>query len=368
MYDRGRVLPYWLMFTFFAAGSLLSPPGQLGEQRRISPILLFGGLLVFLMIGTRYDVGGDWRSYGYLFRYLGHVSLSRALELGDPGFHFLNWSVHQLDGGIAWVNVACAAIFVWGLFRLAASQPSPALAILVAVPYLIIVVSMGYTRQSAAIGILMAGLASIQRGSTVLRFAVYVAVAALFHKTAVVVLPLVLFAGKRNRLLNFIAGVAMTILFYDLFLAAATDAFLKAYVEARYSSQGAWIRVILVVIPAATLLLKRRRLGFTEQEEKVWRYFAYASLALPIILLATPSSTAVDRMALYLMPLQVVVLSRVYLLFKSPKAGIAAVAALAFAIQFTWLNYAQHAQFWLPYRSTLLEDENDRRIGKNGRR
>ena len=56
-----------------------------------------------------------------------------------------------------------------------------------------VVVAMGYTRQLIAIGILMAGLASLGRGGSVIRFALYVALAALFYKIAVLVLPLVIF-------------------------------------------------------------------------------------------------------------------------------------------------------------------------------
>ena len=355
------MFPYWVLFSYFAAGALLvsERPSPDHPQKRI--YLLIGALVTAIMIGTRFKVGGDWRSYQFMFAFVEHVSLDRALEIGDPGYQFLNWSVQQLNGEIWWVNLVCAAIFIWGLTRLCLIQPKPLLAVLVAVPYMIIVVAMGYTRQSVALGILMAGLAALGRGGSVIRFAIYVAAAALFHKTAVLVLPLVIFAGKRNRILNVIAGVALFILFFDLFLSDSTDQFVKAYVEARYSSQGAWIRVILVVVPALLLLTTRGRFGLTEQEEKVWRYVALAACTLPIILITTPSSTAVDRMALYLMPLQIVVLSRAYLLFRNPKFGVVAVIAYALAVQFTWLTFAQHSKFWVPYRSNLLEDTSARR-------
>ena len=200
-----------------------------------------------------------------------------------------------------------------------------------------------------------------QRGGSVIRFALYVAVAALFHKTAVLVLPLVIFAGRRNRLLNIVAGAAAFVLFFDLFLAESTDQFVKNYIDTRYSSQGAWIRVILNLIPAVLLLSKRGRFGLTEHEERVWRYIAIAACVMPIILIVTPSSTAVDRMALYLMPLQIVVLSRAYLLFKKLRFGVAAIIIYAFLVQFTWLNFAQHSKLWVPYRSFMLEDTTDRR-------
>jgi len=351
------VLPYWILFAYFAAAAAMNPPSATPTKRpQQQTYLLLGLVLTALMIGTRFRVGGDWRSYMGMFNYAKHASLSRTFDIGDPGYQFLNWTVQQWNGEIWWVNLICAAIFIWGLARLCLNQPMPLLAVVVAVPYMIIVVAMGYTRQSVALGILMAGLASLGRGGSVIRFAIYVAVAALFHKTAVLVLPLVIFAGRRNRLLNVLAGAALSVLFFDLFLSDSTDQFVKAYIESRYSSQGAWIRVVLVVIPAVLLLTRRGRFGLTEQEERVWRYIAYAACALPFILVATPSSTAVDRMALYLMPLQIVVLSRAPLLFQKTKSGITAVIVYALLVQAVWLNFAQFAKKWVPYRSNLLED------------
>ena len=356
------MLPYWILFAYFSVGAAVAPARRLLAGQKAPRITLLVGIaLMTLMIGTRFQVGGDWRSYAFMFDFVAHKSLERALDYGDPGYQFVNWVVRQWDGEIWWVNLFCGAVFAWGLTRLALNQPMPLLAVLVAVPYLVIVVAMGYTRQAVAIGILMAGLAALGRGASVLRFAVYVAAAAMFHKTAVLVLPLVIFAGERNRLLNVIAGAAASLLFFDLFLSESTDQFVKAYIDARYESQGAWIRVILNLIPAVLLLWKRDRLGFTPQEEKVWRYIAIAACALPVILIATPSSTAVDRMALYLMPLQVVVLSRAYLLFAKPRFGVIAVLAYSFAVQFVWLNFASHAKLWVPYRSYMLEDTTDRR-------
>lgn len=355
------MLPYWLIFAFFAAGAALSPTYQAEGERRTSLYLLFGAIVTALLIGTRYQVGADYRTYEFLFKMLRHSSLERALARGDPGYQFISWIVQQMDGEAWWVNVFSGAVFMLGLYRLSRNQPSPALAMVVAVPYLIIVVAMGYTRQSVAIGILMLGLASFERGASILRFAGYVAIAALFHKTAVLVLPLVIFASKRNRLLNFIAGAAIFVLFFDMFLSESVDELVRGYIEARYSSQGAWIRVILNLIPAILLLFNRQRFGFNETEEKVWRFFALASCAMPVLLIATPSSTAVDRMALYLMPLQVVVLSRGFLLFKNHKAGMGAVITFAFLVQFVWLNFAIHARYWVPYRSILFEDPYDRR-------
>ena len=60
------------------------------------------------------------------------------------------------------------------------------------------------------------------------------------------------------------------------------------------------------------------------------------------------SSTAVDRLALYVMPLQIAVLSRFPLIF-GRRMGTLIVVLYSLAIEFVWLNFATNARYWIPY-------------------
>jgi hypothetical protein len=342
------LLLYWLLFAYFASGTLLTR--ETAGRRTAPAILLLGAIFVWLAIGLRYKVGADWRAYEFLYSFAGYSGLGRILEFGDPGYQLLNWALQQIGAEIWVLNLICGLIFTWGLYRFASILPDPWLAFVVAVPYLIIVVAMGYTRQAVAIGILMAGLAALKQSGSIMRFAVYVAVAALFHKTAVMILPLVIFAGQRNKLLNAIAGIAGCVLLYDLFLANSIDDLVRNYVEAKYSSQGAGIRVAMNFFPAVIFLLFKNRLRFDPDEAEYWRYFSLASLVMPLLLVLLPSSTAVDRISLYLIPLQIAVLPRVQYLFKTQAFGRAVVVFYAGAVMFIWLNFAVHARYWVPYK------------------
>lgn len=342
------MLVYWAIFAIFLAGAAFEVTRRPDFVRR-RPFWILGGILIFVMIGFRYEVGADWRTYQFIFAFAGRVSLERAVEIGDPGYQLLNWAVHQLGGEIVWVNVVCAFLLVWGLFRLARIQPDPWLAVLVAIPYMLIVAS-SYTRQAAALGIIMAGLSCLGRGGSLLRFVVYVAVAATFHRTAVAVLPLVIFSRPSNRLLNVVGGLAAFYALFDVFLAESMEHFVAGYIERQYSSQGAAIRIAMEVLAASIFLLRRKEFGFPPHEDRIWYYFSLASFVALVALIVTPSSTAIDRLSLYLMPLQVVVLSRVPFVYASRRLGTAIVALYCFAVQFVWLNFAAHAQYWIPYQ------------------
>lgn len=346
------MFPYWLLFTICAAGAI--------EHRRRGERAVQGGPLLFataafaaLMIGLRFQVGGDWENYLRMFEYFHFGRLSEALLASDPGYTFLNWLTQRLGAGVWLVNLFCAAIFAWGLIKFAREQPNPWLVLVVAVPYLIIVVGMGYTRQAVAIGFLLAGLATLNKHS-ILRFAIYIAFAALFHKTAIIVLPLVGLSIVQKRGPAALLVALIGLLLYYFLLQSAVERFLTIYEEAAYDSQGAGIRVAMNVLPAAIYLLHGKRFQLPAAENRLWRIFSYAVLGTVALLFLLESSTAVDRMALYLIPLQLVVLPRLPYAFAisgRPNGQMTLlVIAYSATVQFVWLNYATHAGYWIPYQ------------------
>lgn len=341
---------YWLMFAVFALGAFLTRDKAVPEKEFSSPLLFVAILLVALMIGLRYQVGGDWENYDYLFDFSEKAGLAYMLSFGDPGYQLLNWAVKSIGAEIWVVNLVCGLIFAAGLKAFVVRQPNPWLGLLIALPYLIIVVAMGYTRQGVAIGAIMGGLASMQRGRPIAIFILFVAFAATFHKSAVLVLPLAIMAGQRTFGLNIIIGIAGLVLLYDVFLAQSVQGFMRNYVETQYASQGAAIRVAMALLPALIFLSSMKRFLLSDGERKLWRNFAIAAIILGILLVLVPSSTAIDRVALYILPLQIVVFTRLSYAFPKFKIAKVAIVALYFAIQLVWLNYADHSKYWVPYR------------------
>lgn len=305
-----------------------------------------------VFVGLRYQVGGDWRTYLQIYYSTVYASWLEALRLGDPGYMLLNKLGVVLGFDIWFVNLACAAIFGWGVARFAEQQPNPWLAFVVATPYLIIVVAMGYTRQAVAIGLLMAAIASFQKQS-IIRFLVYSTLAVTFHKTAVVILPLIALSAVRYRVAIYIAaavlGAALFLFFLDTFL----NELISNYVDGEMESEGTGLRVAMNLVPAIVFLVFQRRFVVDEQERLIWRNFALAAVATIVGLAILPSTTVIDRIALYLIPLQMFVLSRLPYAWstrRSSDALMILVILYSAAIQFVWLNFAAHSEYWLPYR------------------
>lgn len=346
---------YWSLFAMWGLGAI-----QFARKRAIRGdkfLFVVGLLLTAGLIGLRLEVGGDWHQYSELYDIMYFQPLFEALRVTDPGYAFFNWAGAQVDWGVWFPNLACALIFCAGLGWLARDQPNPWLAVLVAVPYLTIVVAMGYTRQAAAIGILcFAVVGGSER--RIVRLVVISVVAGLFHKTAVLMLLVLLAPVLTRRFLIGAIGILMFATFFYFFLGSVQDRLVTNYVQASYDSQGAGIRIAMNVVAGALMLLFRGRMGFDRYQKLYWTINALLSVVSALALYLIESSTGVDRIALFLIPLQIVTFSRLpYALSASREKVLPSVVfgvmAYSFAVQYVWLNYADNAKSWVPYRSYL---------------
>lgn len=346
--------PYWSMWAVILLGAMLSRNDDPYGRGRIGAGFLLVVLLLCLMIGLRFEVGGDWSSYLRIYERVRLMSSSQVLARGDIGYGATMLVAASFRADIWLVNLLCAVPFVIGLIALTRLQPRPWLALLVAFPYLIVVVAMGYTRQGAAIGFIMLGLAGLLKNGSMLRYVFWVALGALFHKTAVIALPLLVFVNQERKLLNVVLILSATVGLYLAVLDDSTDILIKRYIVAQYASAGALIRVSMCVVPALVFFAYKDRFGFDPAERRLWRNFSVAALVSLVALMVSPSSTAVDRIALYLLPMQFVILSRIPGAVVERRFGNAVVVTYSAAVLFTWLNYAVNAKGWLPYQFWFL--------------
>ena len=155
--------------------------------------------ILVLLIGFRWHVGADWGTYAVILEHSRVFNSARQSVANEPAYALLNWIAARANWDVWFPNVVCATIFTWGLLRFSREQPNPWLALVVAVPYLIIGVAMGFTRQSAALGMVMVALTLFTRGSLYLTMAC-LAAAASFHVSAIVVVPALLVANARRGL------------------------------------------------------------------------------------------------------------------------------------------------------------------------
>jgi general stress protein CsbA len=318
------------------------------------PVIWLGIFIVFaLMIGLRHEVGGDWETYLVMLDSYAEGATATNFTFQDPGFIFFNRLAVQTGLGIYLINLLSASFFSWGLVVFCRAQPRPWLALVVAVPYLVTVVAMGYTRQAVAIGIAMVAMVSLGNGKA-LKFLLYIAFAAIFHKSAIILVPLALLARTKQRVLALVCIALVGFSLYLLLLQEAINILVSGYLEDAMQSSGAAIRVTMNAIPALCFLMLRKRFQLKPEQDAFWTGMSWTAMFFVLLLAVSPSSTAVDRIALYWIPLQLFVLSRL------PNAlgrregknapWVYLVVAYSALVHFVWLVYADTAFAWLPYQ------------------
>lgn len=345
---------YWSLFAFAAASAFAE---RSRKAAKYSPLLL-GAFCAFstVMIGTRLNVGADWSTYIQMLELAASSPFGEAMARTDPGYMFPNWVFGSLGLDIWSVNTFCAAIFCYGLYIFCASRSYPMLALVVAVPYLLIVVAMGYTRQSAAIGLFMIAITRAEQGR-LWRFLFWVALAALFHKSAVMIAPIGVFAVSKNKALSLAMVAAVIPLGYLAFLADHVDQLTYVYIEREYASGGAFPRLLMGAATAAAFLLFVRRRITSPSARRFWTAMAAFSVALFALLPVVPSSSALDRLALYSIPFQMMTFSVLPVAFRPVRARpvVASSIILAHAlVLYVWMFRGTHARLWMPYETYLF--------------
>ncbi|MEZ5503152.1 MAG: EpsG family protein [Halioglobus sp.] len=357
------MLVYWTMFLL-TAGYALSARRHTHtlvhgmRSARVNMAWVTVGVLLTLLIGYRYQVGGDWGNYLRHLHHARYQDFTSAIEFEDPAYSLLNLLAVRLGWGMAGVNVVCGLLFSMGLVVFCRGLPRPWLALAVAIPYLVTVVAMGYTRQSVALGLAMLGLVALTRRE-IRWFVFWVLFASTFHKSAVLLLPIAALASTRNKYWIALWMAIVSLGAYFVFLDRSVDTLYANYVEAQYQSQGAIIRTAMNFVPACFYLCYRRRFSLPPIEANLWRWFSIFSIVLFLAASLLPATTAVDRIALYMLPLQLVIFAHLpdaLGRMDKPNTGFTFMILFYYGcVLFVWLNFATNARYWIPYRFYPLE-------------
>lgn len=339
---------YFLLFLIPAIFAI-------NNQLKVSTFFWFVlGIIFTVAIGLRHEVGGDWGNYLNNFNKMQYYDFYSTFFLDDPGYKVLSYIIYHTDFGIYGVNFVCAIFFTYGLIKLIKDDFNPWLALTVAVPYTITVVAMGYTRQAVALGFAMWAITYLRKNN-LLAFSILILFAVTFHKSAVLLIGLGIFSSGGGNFLKIIAVISIGIGLYFTFLASHADALIQGYVQANMKSSGAFIRTFMNLIPAILLILYRKKWQEYFNDFKFW--FIISILSIISFAMVGVASTAVDRMALYLLPIQFIVFSRLSLLmahqFNQSYVNLSIVAYSGLVL-YVWLNFAVNSYAWINYKNLLF--------------
>ena len=347
---------YYLIYFFLAFKSIEETQAFNTFKKGTQNLLI---IFFSLLIGLRYEVGCDWRQYQEIFNYFKDGLVENWARL-EPSFYALNSIFSNFEFGIYLINTVCALIFSYCLIKFCESLPRPWLGLCVAFPYLIMVVAMGYTRQSVSIALFLLAFLVLEKGQFY-KSIFYIGLGITFHRSGAFFLfaPLLYTfqSARLNNLVRILILIPLGYYFIDEYIISRFNIFVIGYLNTGLSSSGSLIRVLLCVIPSILFILNLNKFKISKIAKKIFLTLSLMSIASLFALLLVSSSTAVDRTALNFLPLQIFVASHL------PDTGILKfgkfvwkflIVLLVFFVLSIWLLFATHSNCWIPYRNIIF--------------
>ena len=381
---------FYLVFIL-VVGALL----RVNDRRRIG--LVFAVLLTFCVVAFRFEIAVDWWNYIDKFKQDGEMLAQGNLLVTELFRRLTMGSIEQL--GLPYVvhNMFYAAFAVFGLFFFLAKLPHRHVVWLAIAPFFVVLLAMGYVRQSLAVGIVFFVAGSVTQYAP--RLALLGGVSAGYHlPSSLISLALNLWNIGRNwkwsligilfvclllalNIDGFISRVAVYLSAFDLpplalllpfdsgdlllrpgdpstpsrsepTGAGEIDATAPSLAPSALVSAGALYRVGLAAIGCmgVFLLKKGEILNFKIAPEFPHRAVALATFALiPVALIF---STFADRYMYFALPsfaLGICVIQH-----RMPQSlrwlSGAAIAGLYLGAFAGWMVFGTHADAWLPYQ------------------
>lgn len=350
---EARLFIYLATFIVFSTIAVL----RLWEREDQIVIPVLCGVFITVFVGYRYQIGVDWTTYETIFLDNVRSSLLDALKQGDSAYSFTNWIVGRAGGQIWHVNLICAALFSYGLIQLCRILPRPGLALAVAVPNLVIITAMGYTRQAVAVGCIMLACHHF-RGVFHWKWIGWLCLALFFHKSAFLVFPAFLLASNKHRWVSIVVGGVLAFAALLLIVSSGLNDILSLYLEGDIDSSGALPRILVCSSGGVAFLLIKDRQALFVDRSKLFRNMAMMMVALLPLYFLVPSRTIMDRIGVLLIPMQSVAYAGLAASFamrnRHLELPFTMMVIAAYGGQMlVWFLYATFASYWIPYSNIL---------------
>lgn len=357
-------ITYWFLFFTAAFKSMhASNTSSLKNYNKNEIIISWWHvcfIVIVLLIGFRFEVGGDWGTYIELAESTKNSSFDSIFSnlRNDVSYQLINWLGQNLGGGIYLVNFICAIFFSWGLIKFCRILPRPWLALVIAIPYLLIVVAMGYSRQGIAIGISLLAISALMQNKNI-QFVAWILFAATFHKSSAILLPIAFLSFGKKGISQLISLTLIAAIFFVVMIQESAEAIVENYILIDQQSSGAPVRLAMNALAAIIFLLYRNRFHLSKFQESFWTNISWTSFGFVVLLFILPSSIALDRIALYWIPLQLLVWSKFPDImgesYSLNRKWVLLVCLYSAAVLFVWLYFASHSSSWIPYKFYLWE-------------
>jgi hypothetical protein len=213
--------------------------------------------ITIIIISLRYETGGDWKRYLYLYSVNSEVTFMSLWSWDEPLYKLISFLTYEIyPNQINLFQFVCCVIFFSSVTPFLISQKSPMLAFTFLLFPGIYIVLIGFERQALALGVLMLAYTHLNNKNNV-HGIILIIISFLLHKSAIIFYPLIIFIFINYNFSLFfrqfwfyIFNIAMIILLY--FITSLDLTFLdkaplfNSYIQDNNSSnsRGVFFRLI----------------------------------------------------------------------------------------------------------------------------
>lgn len=232
---------------------------------------------------------------------------------------------------------------------------------MLAFPYFVVIVSMGYTRQCLALSFLMLSL-SVTGSFREIKILIFLLIGIFFHNSLIFISFLPFFF---RPLINFnkmiILIFLILLLSYLVFTSKIAFAYYFSYfLNQKVESSGAIFRVIFNFFPSVLFLYFFKNF-YKDNDFYIWLSLSLINLSfLVCLILNLLPSAMIDRYLVYTSLIQLVVYIKVFELFKGLERELIInfTSLLFFIFMTSWFYFGNASINWTPYKFNLTSEAN----------
>lgn len=371
---------YTFLFTILVCLGLPKYFTNLKKLKLPFDLVIFISIIIFA--GLRYEIGGDWKNYIVQFEGFANMGFPSfaIFSSSDPFYILINIFAHEIGRGIETVNLFSSIILFSGYYVFVSRYDHNALAVVVSFLFLFMLLSMGFSRQSLAIGFILYSLTFYLNKKYFLQI-FFMILSLLSHKSSLIFFLFFFISIFLNRLkiikrtelqflkkklfkisiLSFIIIIISSLIIFrdiqrliEVYLIYERELAVSVY-QTR-TSAGLIFKYPIFLFFSFLYLISKKKLNFINNQERNI-FDSYILLSLLILPFAGMFSLLIDRLLVYFYPFIGIFVAKFFNDCVNEKYYFKLYilcAIISLAITLMWLKFANHGTFWLPYNNYLF--------------
>ena len=311
---------------------------------------VFYFLIAYLIIfsGYKFNVGGDWNYYLTSF-FIFPDKFENSL------LYYIYYLAYKTNISFHNTHLLISSIFFLYFAFLIRDYKNKIFILSFSFPLFIFIVHLGFIKQSLAIIFFINSIYEYKKGKYV--HSLFLIILAMISHYSVIIFTFFFFDKNFYKNKYSLILILITIIFLIF-------NFEKVYFKVFYwifdyefaTSKGAYLRVTLVSLISIFLFYFRKIYFLSKSETYIIYYMTATSILFLILIIFLPNFTLVDRLNYYLLPFQYIFIDKYLVIKKSniQKIKKVVIIVLNLLVLISWLFYADHRDYWIPYNNYLL--------------